>query len=252
METQRPGWTVIGVEDLEDFGDVDQALIGFYESAVAKAVADSGVSERKLRAWFDGKLITPAHTRGLVYRDSTETEGLPNTAVDVLDRSYIIRPSKRGDDTWYELAHDRLVEPILAANRTWQATYTNPLVVLAQVWLKSGRDPAKLVDGRQLAEAEDFAKEHSVDLLPEEMDLLKESRRMEVSRQAQERQKTKRRQDLHNCRHSRDRSARRAHRLGLAQRRRGQGGRRIGRTAGTHRHGARIGCGGDWQRGYRP
>jgi len=50
---------------------VDQALIGFYESAVARVIGQplplntrgrAGVSERRLREWFSEKLITPART----------------------------------------------------------------------------------------------------------------------------------------------------------------------------------------------
>ena len=88
----------------------------FYRAAIQKAQQDTGIPERRLRLWFDLQLITPAGTCSLVYRGETETDGLPNAAVDVLYNGYLIRPVTRGDDTWYELAHDRLVEPV---RRQW-------------------------------------------------------------------------------------------------------------------------------------
>ncbi|MCB0144067.1 MAG: hypothetical protein KDE50_29525, partial [Caldilineaceae bacterium] len=104
-------------KDLESFGDVDQALTNFYENTLAKVTAETDVTEQALRRWFNEELITPARTKGLVYRDEAkgETAGLSNAAVNILRDAWIIRSDIRGGDTWYELAHDRLVEPILNA-----------------------------------------------------------------------------------------------------------------------------------------
>ena len=53
------------------------------------------VPERQLRRWFGTELITPMKTRGLVLRGETDTNGLPNEAVDVLDRQHLIRAEAR-------------------------------------------------------------------------------------------------------------------------------------------------------------
>ena len=167
-----PGETVIMAQDVADFGDVDQALTGFYESTLTKVIAKTDVSERQLRSWFDTQAITPAHTRDLVYQGETETEGLPNQAIAVLNDAYIIRASIRGNDTWYELAHDRLVEPIWAANRAWQNSYYNPVASAMQIWLDAGRDPRKLLRGNSLKIAQQFAEANPGDILPEESEFL--------------------------------------------------------------------------------
>jgi hypothetical protein len=148
-----PDRTTILAEDVQEFGDVDQALIGFYEAALKTVIVQNGISERRLRTWIDTHLITPARTRGLVYRGEDETEGLPNAAVDILNNAYIIRANIRGSDTWYELTHDRLVEPIWAANRAWEDKHQDPLTLAAEAWLASGKDPQKLYRGDQLKEA---------------------------------------------------------------------------------------------------
>jgi hypothetical protein len=138
-------------QDVQDFGDVDQALIRFYEGILSRAATQAGVNERQLRTWFNHKLITPTHTRALVYRDDRAgtTEGLPNAAVDILRDAYLIRANLRGGDIWYELAHDRLIEPILTANQRKQS----PLEADAQTWLNAGRDAAYLYTGPRLQQA---------------------------------------------------------------------------------------------------
>ncbi len=158
--------TSIEQRDLQQFGDVDQALTGFYREGLRRVLERTAAPEHRLRGWFEEtNLITPARTRGLVYRDREETEGLPNTAVDQLVEAYLIRSTRRGSDTWYELAHDRLVEPILAANREWRVEHLKPLTVAAEAWEAAEKDPRKLYSGVLLAEARAAArtkpKDHS-------------------------------------------------------------------------------------------
>jgi formylglycine-generating enzyme required for sulfatase activity len=217
-----PSRTTIETGDLQEFGNVDQALIGFYEGALNKVIGAGplgppragekagppsppqggekagplgspqagegdvppsgglggppGVGERVLRRWFTDKLITPARTRNLVYRGETETGGLPNAAVDSLVDSYIIRADMRGDDTWYELAHDRLVEPVIEANRRWQATYRNPVAEAYQTWQAAGRGPEQLLSGAQLREAEWYAGQYPLEVTADELAFLADSR----------------------------------------------------------------------------
>ncbi len=172
--------TTIRAEDVTEFGDVDQALTGFYEDSLQKVLVEIEMSERQLRAWFAPPLITPARTKGLVYRGDTETGGLSNPAVDSLNNSYIIRADIRGGDTWYELAHDRLVEPILTANQKWQATYYNPLATATEVWLAAGRSPDLLLEGAPLREAERYAEQNPLDVTNDENTFLEKSLRREA------------------------------------------------------------------------
>jgi len=135
-----------------------------------------------LRTWFNEHLITPARTKGLVYRGDEETEGLPNAAIAILNDGYIIRADIRGGDTWYELAHDRLVEPIIEANQRWQIDYFNPLAVATQVWLEAEHSPDKLLAGTQLKEAQTYADSHPLDVTQDEITFLADSHRQEEER----------------------------------------------------------------------
>ena len=114
------GATEITEEHLAAYGDVDEALQEFYQSALKEAAGKARIEEDSLRQWFEAKLITEAGTRGLVFRGETSTGGIPNDAVDVLEELHIIRAEVRGRDRWYELSHDRFVKPVLRANDAWR------------------------------------------------------------------------------------------------------------------------------------
>jgi WD40 repeat protein len=106
-------------EEVERHGNIDRALTDFYEIALAQVTRAAGVSERRLRRWFGEKLITPMQTRGLALWGREETAGLPNSAVAVLEGLHLIRADVRAGARWYELTHDRFIEPIQESNKVW-------------------------------------------------------------------------------------------------------------------------------------
>ena len=89
------------------------------------------MSERRLRRFFTQQLLTPSHTRALVFRDddSGRTGGVPNAAIDELSESdvNIVRSEVRSGGRWYELAHDRLIAPVVASNEDWEQMHVTPL-----------------------------------------------------------------------------------------------------------------------------
>ncbi len=138
-------------QDLREAGDVDTALAQFYEHALQKTLQQNDVSEIDLRNWFDQQLITEAGTRGTVYQGREHTAGLPNPAVQGLVDQFLLRAEIRAGGTWYELIHDRFIEPIFQANQAWRLK--QPLIQVAQGWADSGRSESHLLEGQQLAEA---------------------------------------------------------------------------------------------------
>jgi len=172
---------VIRWEEVEQYGNVDRALIDFYESAAAQAAQATGIGERALRRWFGEQLITPMQTRGLVLRGEKETAGLPNTAVDVLERQHLIRGDMRAGARWYELVHDRLVEPILQSNRAWEAARQTPLRTAAQRW-KDSNDIGILYGGKALADALNWVESHPTEVEPYECEFLVASQQAEKVR----------------------------------------------------------------------
>lgn len=150
---------IITLEQLETFGDVDQALSIFYENAIARVVQAAHVKEGVLRRWFDQSLITSVGTRGTVFRGQTETGGIPNRAVDELVNHHIIRGELRGGSRWYELTHDRLIGPIKSSNERWFLAHSGGeqtpkrLETRAKQWVHDGRKKDDLLDDAELLEA---------------------------------------------------------------------------------------------------
>lgn len=115
--------TQIKSEQITVLGDVNHALAEFYKRSIRTTVDRTKINERRLRNWFQDKLITAERTPGMVHRGQEETEGIPNRVVDLLDELRIIRQEPRSGELWYELAHDRFVIPILNSNRDWREKY---------------------------------------------------------------------------------------------------------------------------------
>jgi hypothetical protein len=117
------GVEVITAEHLQRFGDVEDTLERFYEETIAACVRETHCDKEQLARWFGEELITPAGTRGQVFRGPTDTGGLPNHVVAFLDARHLIRADERASGRWYELAHDRLVRPIRTINERWSQAF---------------------------------------------------------------------------------------------------------------------------------
>ncbi len=188
---------LISTEDVQKAGDVDRALASFYEETLSAALQTVPLAggERRLRRWFEEKLLTEAGTRGTVYQGEHETAGLPNELVLALANRFLLRSEARSGGRWVELTHDRFVEPIVAANRAWEAKQNNPLAAVTRLWLDNGRDPARLLRGQQLLDAQTFASQRDELLSQEERDFLTTSvqhaaQQAEEARQARRRRLT--------------------------------------------------------------
>ncbi len=168
-------------DEVEKSGNIDAALTDFYESAVQAAVAQTDSRERELRRWFSEQLLTPMQTRGLALRGDAETAGLPNAAVDVLRHHYIVRAELRAGARWYELVHDRLINPILESNAAWERARLTPLRVAAQEW-QANHHPALLYRDATLKEAVVWLKQHPLDAEPYEEEFIAASAQGEHQR----------------------------------------------------------------------
>jgi hypothetical protein len=124
-------------EHLQGFGNVDQVLARFYGDAVKAAVRAARVEksarklvgraanavrtrEGQLRDKIEEAFITPLGTRSIEYRGRAAVGGIPNLAIDVLEERRLIRAEWRAGARWYELTHDRLIEPIRTSNRRYR------------------------------------------------------------------------------------------------------------------------------------
>lgn len=151
---------VITSSHVRRFGDVNEALAAFYESTIATTVQQTGIAEGILRRFFERTLLTPAGTRGTVYRGAQETGNISNEAIDVLADRHIIRGEWRGGSRWYELTHDRFIAPILSSNKKWLEKNAGGREMLqmletkARIWDEKGQRKLALLDEYELERAE--------------------------------------------------------------------------------------------------
>ena len=156
--------TEITTEHFKKFGNVDQALTMFYENAVAETVRSTGVKEGDLRMWFEQRLITPASTRGTVFRGKNKTGGIINEAIDILENQHVIRAERRKGGRWYELTHDRFIKPIQEANEKWLSERKDVEQALKRLeswtneWIRLGRSEGGLLDEIELLDAKRWIK----------------------------------------------------------------------------------------------
>ena len=109
--------------DSIEFGDVDNALRDFYTDAVNVAKDITKTKENAIREWCEERLITSAGTRGIVYQDVKVTAGVSNKVVDTLQSKYLIRAEERAGSKWFELTHDRMINPIKESNQEWRTRH---------------------------------------------------------------------------------------------------------------------------------
>jgi WD40 repeat protein len=168
--------------DIESFGDVTKALAEYYEREVAGIAGGDTRVERALREWVGGKLITPDGIRGQVLRGVGESEGLENELIGRLVDTHLVRGEQRAGALWYELSHDRLIEPVRKSNAAWLESHLSMLQRDAAVWNNKGRPSALLTQGRPLRNAERWAADHASDLTQVERDFLAASQEIRSAR----------------------------------------------------------------------
>jgi WD40 repeat protein len=179
--------TQIDQADLAALGDVGHALAEYYAGRVAAIAQESGVSERAIREWCDRRLITEQGIRGQVLMGKERSEGLENRAVRLLEDAHLVRAEKRGGATWYELAHDRLIEPVRADNASWFGVHLSLLQRQAQLWADERRPDSLLLRGKELRDAEAWAEAHAGEVTETEREFLDDCRSARAVSQAQAR-----------------------------------------------------------------
>lgn len=165
--------TEITEANISVIGNVDQSLAAYYAEQVAETASSYQIPERAIREWFDHHLITEGGIRGLVLMEQNASEGLDNRAIKQLVDAHLVRAEKRSGATWYELAHDRLIQPVHADNAAWFQSHLSLLQRQAVLWQNAERAPHLLLRDQPLQEAEAWARLHTQVLTPGEREFLK-------------------------------------------------------------------------------
>jgi WD40 repeat protein len=192
-ERLPPGARTITEADVAALGDVDRALAGYYRDRVAAVAETTGVSEYALRNWFERELITEQGFRNQVLQGPSGDPQARSRAVDLLVGAHLVRPENRRGATWYELAHDRLIEPVQSDNAAWREEHLTGFQLLALQWERSGADDHFLLTGDALAAAERETADRGTDPTPTEQEFLAASHEAEArAQQAQGRRRSRR------------------------------------------------------------
>ena len=175
-----PEGTQITDEHLDYIGDVNASLGNYYAERVREVAEQKHVSERKIRSWFENRLISPGGVRNLVLREEGNRKGeLDDEVIRVL-LGDLVRAETRGGATFYELTHDRLVEPILDNNQRWFEEHQSPLQRQAGLWLNQNQNESWLLSDQALVEVQEWAKTHPDELTDIEKEFLEASQKLQA------------------------------------------------------------------------
>ena len=166
---------------------VDAALAGYYADTVLALAERFGVTERAIRDWCETQLITDQGLRGQVLRAPGSTRGLPEPVIEALRDAFLVRAEDRRGSTWYELAHDRLIEPVRKDNQKWRQQHLHPLLHLATDWDRAGRLDSLLLPASELKAVESWRRANDRFLTDAEREFLDRSSQAQLDLEARQR-----------------------------------------------------------------
>jgi hypothetical protein len=124
-----PGTTQISGHFLAE--DVEDSLAEYYEDNIRQIAAKGSVKERLIRNWFEHQLISESDVREQVTADDKQAGGLAIEVVEQLSEARLVHSERRSGARRYELAHDRLIEPVRKNNRAWRLATRNKNLLIA-------------------------------------------------------------------------------------------------------------------------
>lgn len=168
-----------GTERIDDVlgaerGDVEEALAAYYGGRVHAVAERTGTREATIREWFEDHLITPQGLRGQVLDGPLEDPAADRVLLSELMDAHLVRAESRRQATWYELSHDRFIEPVRRDNAAWRLEHMSEFERAAMLWDSERRPDRLLLTGTVLASA--VAGLDPANLGPRENDFLVASR----------------------------------------------------------------------------
>ena len=173
----------ISDRDIGELEDVNAALAAYYAESVAEVAVKTGCNESKIRNWFESALITKEGVRSRILKGPRYSEGLDNSVIHELVNTHIIRVEESQYRTWFELSHDRLVEPIRVDNEDWRQTNLTRWQRQAALWSQQGQPDSLLLPAEQVNEAKKWAERHAGEISPVEEQCIRRSASRQHERQ---------------------------------------------------------------------
>lgn len=129
----------ISPQAVKDLGNVTQVLRNFYDRTV-KEVARTGPAQFLIRSWIHERLISNGRRDQVQFLEgAASSEGLDNRFIQDMLRHLLLRREPRGNGFIVELAHDRLIAPVLESNADWFESRLSTYEKRARLWEKEKR-----------------------------------------------------------------------------------------------------------------
>ncbi len=144
-------------KDLLEVGDINQSLEKYYDGRLSAVASEKNISERLIREWFEKQLITSGGIRNMVLREENNANGLADDVIQTLQGD-LVRAEMRAGQIWYELSHDRLIEPVRNSNAKWFEQHLKMFQRQTLLWQQQGRSDSLLLRDKELQTAEVEAK----------------------------------------------------------------------------------------------
>ena len=149
--------TQITNQDLLEVGDINESLERYYDQRIGTVAKKNNIQERLIREWFETELITSYGTRNMVLRNQKSNSGLSDDVIQSFQGD-LIRADMRAGQMWYELSHDRLIEPIRSNNKKWFEKNLSLFQRQAGLWAQGEHSESLLLRGPDLQKAEEETK----------------------------------------------------------------------------------------------
>jgi hypothetical protein len=176
LDPVRSGRKEIEPRDLGNLLDhVDRALASYYHDCVGKSVRRSRVPERVIRDWFESQLVTKQGWRNQTDRGPGDGGRRTERCLSALEKKHIIRSETRLNRQWWELVHDRFLNPVREDNRRWRREYDlEDLPTAARSWADDKR-PELLLSPERIVTGAAWLMAHQHDAYPHEKEFIARS-----------------------------------------------------------------------------
>jgi len=144
-------------QDLLEVGDINESLERYYDQRIGTVAEKNNIQERLIREWFETELITSSGTRNMVLKHQKSNTDLRDDVIQSLQGD-LVRADMRAGQIWYELSHDRLIEPIRSNNKKWFEKNLSLFQRQAGLWAQQERSESLLLRGLDLQKAEEGIK----------------------------------------------------------------------------------------------
>jgi WD40 repeat protein len=113
---------------------VNSALADYYSDVIDEVSKECEIAPGILRQWINTQLITTTGLRDQAWQGQLEEHGISDQVIEALQASHLIRSDKRGSRIFYELAHDRLLNPIRDEHQNWKLLNLQPFQLRAEAY----------------------------------------------------------------------------------------------------------------------